>query len=206
MSVRYRRLLAIGSGLLAAAAWLSPCMACAEEPISHTTISTQTVGLAVGPFFPIRLMPSQSSKLFGAAAMASWSVTLTDPIGSSWYQGQVALGAELLAFGTSEPMTAYGIGATPKLQYTFTSLDRLRPYTEGGGGPIWTDLGGRVPEQPGQFNFVVWGGAGAAWFLTPQCAIRAGYRFIHISNGGTRHPNSGLNVGMPFVGLSYDLF
>ena len=106
MSVRYHRLLAIGSGLLAAAAWLSPCMACAEEPISHTTIGTQTVGLAVGPFFPIRLMPSQSSKLFGAAAMPSWSVTLTDPIGSSWYQGQVALGAELLAFGTSEPMTA----------------------------------------------------------------------------------------------------
>jgi hypothetical protein len=101
-------------------------MACAEEPIFHTTIGTQTVGLVVGPFFPIRLIPSQSSKLFGAAAMPSWSVTLTDPIGSSWYQGQVALGAELLVFGTSEPVTGYGVGITPKLQYTVVGLDRLR--------------------------------------------------------------------------------
>jgi hypothetical protein len=32
---------------------------------------------------------NQSSKLFGAAAMPSWSMTITDPIGSNWYRGQV---------------------------------------------------------------------------------------------------------------------
>ena len=162
-------------------------MACADEPISYATIGTQTVGVAVGTFFPIRVMPSQSSKLFGTAAMPSWSMTITDPIGSNWYRGQVALGAEFLVLGTSEPVTGYGVGVTPKLQYTFVGLDRLRPYIEGGGGPIWTDLGGRVPEQPGQFNFVLWGGAGCAWVLTPQWALNVGYRFVHISNGGTRH-------------------
>ena len=181
-------------------------MACADEPISYPTIGAQTVGLAVGPFFPIRVAPDQSSKLFGTAAMPSWSMTITDPIGSSLYRGQVSLGAELLAFGTSEPLTGYGVGITPKLQYTFVELDRLRPYIEGGGGPIWTDLGGRVPEQPGQFNFVVWGGAGCAWLLTPQWAINIGYRFVHISNGGTRTSNSGLNFGLPFAGLSYSIF
>jgi hypothetical protein len=181
-------------------------MACADEPISYPTIGTQTVGLAVGPFFPIRVAPDQSSKLFGTAAMPYWSMTITDPIGSSLYRGQVSLGAELLAFGTSEPLTGYGVGITPKLQYTFVELDRLRPYIEGGGGPIWTDLGGRVPEQPGQFNFVVWGGAGCAWLLTPQWAINVGYRVVHISNGGTRTPNSGLNFGLPFAGLSYSIF
>ena len=138
--------------------------------------------------------------------MPSWSITLTDPIGSGWYQGQIALGAELLTFGTSEPLTAYGVGVTPKLQYRFTAWDRLRPYVEGGGGPLWTDLGGRVPEQPGPFNFVVWSGAGCAWTLTPQWAVNAGYRFVHISNAGTRTPNSGLNYGLPFVGFSYSLF
>ena len=181
-------------------------MACADEPISYPTIGAQTVGLAVGPFFPIRVAPDQTSKLFGTAAMPSWSMTITDPIGSSLYRGQVSLGAELLAFGTSEPLTGYGVGITPKLQYTFVELDRLRPYIEGGGGPIWTDLGGRVPEQPGQFNFVVWGGAGCAWLLTPQWAINVGYRFVHISNGGTDTPNSGLNFGLPFAGLTYSIF
>ena len=133
-------------------------------------------------------------------------MTVTDPIGAGWYEGQLAIGAELLAFGTYEPVTAYGVAVTPKLVFTFTMLHRLRPYVEGGGGPIWTDLGGRVPEQPGQFNFAVWGGAGCSWFVTSQWAIQAGYRFLHISNAGTQSPNSGLNFGMPFIGFSYSLF
>jgi len=90
----------------------------------------------------------------------------------------------------------------PKLQYTFVGLNRLRPFIEGGGGAIWTDLGGRVPEQPGESNFVVWGGAGGTWELTSQWALNVGYQFVHISNSGTGTPNSGLNFGFPFIGLS----
>jgi lipid A 3-O-deacylase len=197
----------MGCSLLTAILCLFPRMACADEPISHAAaVGTQTVGLAVGPFFPIRLLPHQSSKLFGIAAMPSWSMTITDPIGANYFQGQVSFGAELLTFGTSEPVTGYGVGITPKLQYTFVGLPRLQPYIEGGGGPLWTDLGGQVPEQPGEFNFVVWGGAGGMWLLTPQWALNIGYRFVHISNGGTRTPNSGLNFGLPFVGISYSIF
>ena len=206
MNVRHHRYLAIWLSLVAAVLGLTTRMAHADGPISHPTVGTQTVGLAGGPFFPIRLMPSQSSKLFGTAIMPSWSITVTDPIGSSWYRGQVSLGAELLALGTSEPMSGYGVGVTPKLQYTFVSLDRLRPYLEGGGGPLWTDLGGQVPEQPGEFNFVVWGGAGGSWLLTPHWALNVGYRFVHISNGGTRTPNAGLNFGLPFAGISYSFY
>jgi opacity protein-like surface antigen len=196
----------MGAGLLAMVVCLSPLITRAGEPISPPDKGTQTVGLAIGPFFPIRLMSSQSSKLFGTAIMPSWSMIATDPIGSTWYRGQVSFGAELLAFVASEPVTGYGVGITPKLHYSFISFDRLRPYIEGGAGPLWTDLGGQVPEQPGQFNFAVWGGAGAAWILTPQWAVNVGYRFVHISNGGTSTPNSGLNFGLPFVGLSYSLY
>ncbi|MDO8355481.1 MAG: acyloxyacyl hydrolase [Nitrospirota bacterium] len=203
MRVRSRCLLAIRAGVLAAVVCVSPLLARADEPSAPPAIGTQAVGLAAGPFFPIRLLPGQSSKLFGGAAIPSWAMTLTDPVGSSWYRGQIALGAELLGFRTSEPKTASGVGVTPKLEYRLTGFGRLRPYIEGGGGPLWTDLGGRVPEQPGQFNFVVWGGAGCAWLLTPQWALNAGYRFVHISNAGTRTPNSGLNFGLPLVGISY---
>lgn len=184
---------------------LSSAVASTDEPAS-TPIGTQTIGLTTGPFFPLRVGPSQSSKLFGEAFMPSWMVTLTEPIGSSWYQGQLALGAELVAFHTRNPMTAYGIGLTPKMVYTSTAFGRVRPFIEGGGGPVWTDLGGRIPEQPGQFNFLVWGGAGGAYYFTPGWAIQAGYRVMHISNAGTRSPNSGLNFGLPFIGLTYQIF
>lgn len=138
--------------------------------------------------------------------MPSWKITVTEPIGSGWYQGQLAIGIELEAFYTRDPITAYGIGFTPKLVYTSTAFGRFRPFLEAGGGPAWTDLGGRVPEQPGQFNFLVWGGAGCSYHLTRTWAIGAGYRVMHISNGGTRSPNSGLNFGLPFLGLSYQGF
>ena len=171
-----------------------------------TPVGTHSVSVTTGPFFPIRLLSGQSSKLFGAAVIPSWAVTLTDPIGSGWRQGQLTLGAELPAFHTREPISAYGFGFTPKLVYTFTRWGRLQPFLEGGGGPLWTNLGGRVPEQPGQFNFLVWGGAGCAYVVTPQWSLQAGYRILHISNAGTRDPNSGLNAGMPFFGLAYTGF
>lgn len=117
----------MGAGLLAAVVCLSPLITRASEPISPPAKDTQSEGLAIGPSFPIRLLPSQSSKLFSTAAMPSWSMTVTDPIGSNLYRGQVSFGAELLAFGTYEPLTSYGIGITPKLQYTFVGLDRLHP-------------------------------------------------------------------------------
>jgi hypothetical protein len=82
--VRYYRLLGAGFGLLAAVLGLSAPMACADEPIPQSTTGAQTVGLAVGPIFPIRVMPGQSSKLFGTAVIPSWSMTITGPIGSSW--------------------------------------------------------------------------------------------------------------------------
>ncbi len=175
----------------------------AQEFPAATPVGTHTIGLTAGPFFPIRVLSGQSSKLFGDALMPSWMMTLTEPIGTGWYQGQLALGAEVIAFHTAEPVTAYGVGFTPKLVYTSTAFGRMRPFLETGGGPVWTDLGGRVPEQPGQFNFLVWGSAGCSYQMTPTWALTAGYRIMHISNAGTRAPNSGLNFGLPFIGLSY---
>jgi lipid A 3-O-deacylase len=178
----------------------------AEELPFATPVGSHTFGLTTGPLFPLRILSTQSSKLFGEALMPSWMITLTEPIGAGWYQGQLALGAELIAFRTYEPITAYGAGFTPKLVYTSTTFGRVGPFVEAGGGPMWTGLGGRVPEQPGQFNFLVWAGAGASYHMTPTWALTAGYRVMHISNGGTRSPNSGLNVGLPFIGLSYQGF
>ncbi|MGZ9190079.1 MAG: acyloxyacyl hydrolase [Nitrospira sp.] len=184
-------------------AWLSPVLA--EEP-SATLIGTQTVGLVAGGMLPVRGMEAQSSKLNGVAVHPSWQIALTDPAGEGWWRGSIALGIEAALLGITQPTGAYGIGVTPKLSYTFTSFGSLKPYAEGGGGPLWTNFDGRIPEQGSDFNFLVWGGAGASYDLTARWALNAGVRFSHISNAGTDSPNGGVNYLLPFVGVAAKLF
>ena len=97
----------------------------------------------------------------------------------------------------------HGVGFTPKIKYTFVALDRIRPYAEFAGGPFWTDLAGKIPEESSQFNFVLMAGFGVSYFLTDQAALNVGYRFNHISNAGTHYPNLGLNASLPFGGFSF---
>ncbi len=184
-------------------AWSPPAVA---EETSSTWIGRQAVGVVVGGMLPVRVIDTQSSKLNGVAVHPSWHIALTDPIGNEWWGGSIALGVEAALLGIAEPTSAYGIGFTPKLIYTFTSFGRLKPYVEGGGGPLWTNFDGRIPEQGSNFNFLVWGGTGATYDLTAQWALNAGVRFSHISNGGTDSPNGGLNYLLPFIGVSTKLF
>ncbi|MBX3330194.1 MAG: acyloxyacyl hydrolase [Nitrospira sp.] len=177
----------------------------AEETVS-ALIGTQTVGMMVGGMLPVRVMDAQSSKLNGVAVHPSWQIALTNPIGSGWWRGSVALGVEAAFLGIAEPTSAYGVGVTPKVVYTLTSFGLLKPYLEGGGGPLWTNFDGRIPEQGSDFNFLVWGGAGANYDLTVRWALNAGLRFSHISNADTDSPNSGLNYLLPFVGVTAKLF
>ena len=189
--------------LSAGLAWLSPA---AADDQSSTQIGRQAVGLVAGGMLPVRLMPAQASKLYGVAVHPSWQMTLTDPIGNGWWSGSIALGTELALLGITQPTGTYGVGFTPKLSYTFSSFGRMKPYLEGGGGPLWTNLDGRIREQGSDFNFLVWGGTGVSYELTPQWALTGGVRFGHISNAGTESPNSGLNYLLPFAGISARLF
>ena len=74
------------------------------------------------------------------------------------------------------------------------------------GDPIWTNLGSHAPEQPGQFNFAVRGGTGAAWILTPvgieyRLSIRPHFQWWDA------YADSGLNFGLfLFAGFTYSIF
>jgi hypothetical protein len=167
------------------------------------TVGTQEVGLTAGYFFGHQLTDLHRTSQQGPALMPSWMMTLTDPVGNGWYRGQVSLGAEMVYLQFDEPLLTHGIGFTPKIKYTFVALGRIRPYAEFAGGPFWTDLGGKIPEQANEFNFVLTGGVGVSWFLTPRLALNVGYRFHHVSNAGTAFPNLGLNASLPFGGFSF---
>ena len=175
----------------------------AADPTPKITVGTQEVGLSVGYLLPHRLTQDHTTKQQGVALMPSWMMTLTDPIGGSWYRGQVSLGAEMVYIQFQEPFVTHGVGFAPKIKYTFVALDRLRPYVEFAGGPFWTDLAGKIPEESSRFNFVLMAGFGVSYFLTNQLALNAGYLFNHISNGGTSYPNLGLNASLPYGGLSF---
>jgi len=175
----------------------------AGEVSPTITVGTQEVGLTAGYMFSHRLTELHTTKQHGPALMPSWMMTLTDPIGDSWYRGQISIGAEMVYLQFREPILTHGVGFTPRIKYTFVALGRLRPYAEFTGGPFWTDLGGNIDEQANEFNFVLTGGVGVSWFLTPQLAANAGYRFHHISNAGTAFPNLGLNASLPFGGFSF---
>jgi len=175
----------------------------AADPTPKITVGTQEVGLSVGYLLPHRLTQDHTTKQQGVALMPSWMMTLTDPIGGSWYRGQISLGAEMVYIQFQEPILTHGIGFAPKIKYTFVALDRIRPYAEFAGGPFWTDLAGKIPEESSQFNFVLMAGFGISYFLTDQVALNAGYRFQHISNAGTQYPNLGLNASLPYGGFSF---
>ncbi len=182
---------------------MTPPIAQADDGSPTITVGTQEVGMTAGYMFSHRLTELHTTKQHGPALMPSWMITLTDPIGDSWYRGQISLGAEMVYLEFREPIVTHGIGFTPRIKYTFVALGRLRPYAEFTGGPFWTDLGGRIREQANEFNFVLSGGLGVSWFITPQLAFNAGYRFHHISNAGTAFPNLGLNASLPFGGFSF---
>ncbi len=177
--------------------------ASAAESSPQIAVGTQEVGLTAGYMFSHRLTELHTTKQHGPALMPSWMMTLTDPIGDSWFRGQVSLGAEMVYLQFREPLLTHGVGFTPRIKYTFVALGRLRPYMEFAGGPFWTDLGGKIDEQANEFNFVLTGGVGLSWFVTPQLAANVGYRFHHISNAGTAFPNLGLNASLPFGGFSF---
>ncbi|HKO30830.1 MAG TPA: hypothetical protein VJU54_06805, partial [Nitrospiraceae bacterium] len=56
------------------------------------TVGTQEVGLTAGYLLPHRLTTDHTTKQEGPAIMPSWMMTITDPVGNSWYRGQVSLG------------------------------------------------------------------------------------------------------------------
>ncbi|MBI3806441.1 MAG: acyloxyacyl hydrolase [Nitrospirae bacterium] len=175
----------------------------AAEVSPKISVGTQEVGLNAGYLLPHRLTTGHTTKQQGPAFMPYWMMTLTDPIGDSWYRGQISLGAEMVYIQFQEPILTHGVGFAPKIKYTFVSIDRIRPYAEFAGGPFWTDLAGKIPEESSQFNFVLMAGFGVSYFLTDQAALNIGYRFNHISNAGTQYPNIGLNASLPYGGFSF---
>ena len=123
------------------------------------------------------------------------------PLGPGPLHGSFEVGLEPLYQRYTEPHDAYfaGLGLTGR--YHFLSLGRFVPYVEGAAVAGGTDL--KIREIASDFTFVVWVGAGMAYFVTDRTALYGGYRYQHVSNGCIERPNRGFESHTGVAGVSF---
>ena len=163
---------------------------------------TWEMSVTSGYTYTYRRTDAHVTKLQGVPVIVGAGLVATDPIGRSWYRGQVTIGGELLFTQYVESLSTYLVALTPTVKYTFLAYERVHPYVEAGAGVLWTDLGGRIPEKGSEFNFNLQVGAGVSYALTAATSINLSYRLQHISNAGTAHPNHGIDAGVALIGVS----
>jgi len=84
-------------------------------------------------------------------------------------------------------------------RHQWRTFSNMRPYFEIGTGPMWSNR--RVPAATSRFNFSSQAGFGLTINPDSKRAWMIGYRFSHISNGGTAQRNPGLNVHSMLIGV-----
>jgi hypothetical protein len=73
-----------------------------------------------------------------------------------------------------------------------------RPYAEIGTGPMFSNR--RIPAATSKLNFNSQLGAGITFLPESRFPLVAGWRFMHISNGGIASRNPGVNVNTFILG------
>ena len=124
-----------------------------------------------------------------------------EPFGSGWLRSAIEPGLEGWFQYYVEPRVFTAEGLKAALRYHFIGVAPLVPYLEVSAGAGATNL--NVPEIRSHFTFILEGGAGISYFITPAVALNLGYRLQHLSNGGTGHPNRGVNSNTGVLGVSY---
>lgn len=97
----------------------------------------------------------------------------------------------------NEKVRALGVSLLVRRAFRVTSP--VQWYVEGGTGPMLAEK--RVPASTSRFNFVTHGGAGVVFNANGRLPVIAGYRFMHVSNGGYAPRNPGLNMSAAILGV-----
>lgn len=101
----------------------------------------------------------------------------------------------------SEEHVAYGLGTAPVgLQVRFAPYRRMQPLIGATGGALWFTRS--VPTaDAARFNFTGELGAGVLFIASKVLGLQLGYKLQHISNGGTRAVNPGIDSHMFYIGF-----
>lgn len=193
--------------VLGAMLWIDGGMATAESSFAARDVVKKgaiELGGAVGY--------AQATTAIGAGPSANRAavfvlprvgMVLTDPLGTSWWQGNIELLLEPVYARFTKPFGADGAGGSFVVKYNFLSFGRWMPFWDAGAGIFWTNLAPRISEQSTQFEFGLETGPGVHYFVTDRIAWTMGVRLHHISNANLGERNTGINGVLPYVGISF---
>ena len=118
-----------------------------------------------------------------------------------WFGGNLEGTGQLMGGGQDRPEGAYLFGLNGGLRYHFRTGGPLVPFLGGSFGLALTDIGN--PDASSKFQFNQQAAAGAHYFVDRRHAISLEYAYWHVSNGGIRQPNAGVNAHVVSVGLAW---
>jgi lipid A 3-O-deacylase len=134
-------------------------------------------------------------------AIARFGYFLSDDVGrGNWYQGRHEILLELPYHLAIDQNARSMVGGYLLGSWKFTGLKEYTPYVFAGGGILFVDAG--LPTMGTKLDFSYQGGTGLQYFIRPNLALLAEYRYHHISNAGTATPNEPLNSSKFLIGIS----
>ena len=187
--------------LLFAAVLAAPTVAAAFDADATFAKGTTIFGLQVGGGVENNIERGRHAGISFVNFEPRLSHLFFEPFGAGKLKGALETGFEGWFQYYLTPSSSTAEGLKLALRYHFIGLGPLVPYFELLAGAAGTSL--RTKLINSTFTFVLEGGAGLAYFVTPDVAINLGYRFQHVSNGGTSVPNTGFNSDSGVLGVSF---
>lgn len=184
-----------------------PFLCAAGNPLAEAQ-STDNEAPA-GMVFGAGLGAGLGAKIFGSEQAHNLSLAyvhcgrmITRVIGpGSWYEGRLAVWAELFSGAQFSPKTRYLTGLTLGPRYYFKRKGRWLPYVDGGVGLYGTDIS--EPDLSSTIEFNVQIGLGGYYMLTDRLGLNLQLRGFHLSNAGMELPNHGTNTFQFLIGLGW---
>ena len=117
---------------------------------------------------------------------------VSGPRGPGFLRGNLDVSGEFLpVFLVDQGTTSYGASATLLARHFLSLGSRWRPYGVLGIGVLGT--ADEVPEGQTRLNFTPQIGFGISYANSERFVFYFDYRIHHISNGGRKQPNPGIN-------------
>jgi hypothetical protein len=127
---------------------------------------------------------------------------LTDVLARDhWWGGNLEAVGQLIIGGQDRPDDAYFLGLNGGLRYHFRTGTAVDPFIAGSIGIAGTDIG--EPDLGGKFQFDQQIGVGLRYLFSAHHAITLEYDYWHVSNGGIREPNDGVNAHLVSIGFAW---
>ena len=136
------------------------------------------------------------------ATFPSFGIGLCDSDNdNSWSDGNFDLVTEGEFITFLGPGAGHSMGLAVLGRYNFLSFGKFVPYGEIGVGVGFIESS--LNTQADGLAFYPQGGLGVNYLISDHLSLGLSYRYHHISNKGTKAPNTGINTNLGLIGLQY---